>query len=98
MTSHRSRPMQCHFTGGGGGGLLGSWMQDERSKKRNSSAFSASLSGLVVQPKGNDSPPLPVTCTSLKTTRPHWFFGSAPTGVLKLRYFAVSFWSLRSAT
>src|SRR6185503_10793064 len=88
-------------TGGGTGMSLSGCKHAERSKNRNSSAFSCALSVTDVQPVGNGVPFAPgsdlsllspaaagaaFTCRSVCTTRPHCASAAASTGVLNVMY------------
>lgn len=80
-----------YFTtaGGGSGGLLSSWMHDERSIRRKSSAFSCGESAgfgdlqlLGNVPPLRSAPPPLETWMSVYTPRPHCFVASTPMGAL----------------
>src|SRR6187549_413978 len=88
--------------GSGMGGVVGVPVSicthDDRSKNMNSSAFSCALRSMgPVQPPGKPgapgcelSPAPSDTCTSVNTTRPHWFAADVSTGVLNVRYCVVA--------
>ena len=78
-----------HFTTAGGvGGALSLWMQDDRSKSMNSSAFSCAERSPVLHDCGNGLFPGvfadALTWKSLNTTRPHCIGSGTSVGVLKV--------------
>jgi hypothetical protein len=78
----------CGTQAGGGGVLVSSQTRDERSKIRNSSAFSCAVIVVVVQPAGKPAPGVSPdeTWMSVVTILPHCELDATPIGALNERY------------